>query len=231
MISGEVLKYLKGEHVVIYQNTDRPRNRQVCLTTPLIKSSGSVQLEIGAWAEAALPNKITDEWIYKANTKAPRSETRGRGIEGPSPRSCGLAVAIGRSNPAVDPLTTVRAKPSCSNLAQATLKIGRRCVAQCPRPLASLLSFRSWTKQSFIQIAAKRCFEPILTTRDRVATLFLWTLIINFPAIRGVWRSRMERPIQSGSVPMLTHTTFGAWCKNLMRLRYATQQYGSAWWW
>ena len=35
MISGEVLKYLKGEHVVIYQNRDQPRNRQVYLTTPL----------------------------------------------------------------------------------------------------------------------------------------------------------------------------------------------------
>jgi hypothetical protein len=28
---------------------------------PLIKSSGSVQLEFGALAEAALPGKITDE--------------------------------------------------------------------------------------------------------------------------------------------------------------------------
>ena len=69
---------------------------------------------------------------------------------GPSPCSCGLAVAIGRSNPAVDPRTTTRAKPSCSNLARATLEIGRRCVVQCPRPLASFLSFRSWSKQSLI---------------------------------------------------------------------------------
>jgi len=37
MISGEVLKYLKGEHVVIYQNRDQPRNRQVYLTTPRAK--------------------------------------------------------------------------------------------------------------------------------------------------------------------------------------------------
>ena len=35
MISGEVLKYLKGEHVVIHQNRDQPQNRQVCLTMPL----------------------------------------------------------------------------------------------------------------------------------------------------------------------------------------------------
>ena len=34
MISGEVLKYLKGEHVVIFQKRDGPLNRQVCLTTP-----------------------------------------------------------------------------------------------------------------------------------------------------------------------------------------------------
>ena len=40
-------------------------------------SSGTVQLGIGALVEMALPNKITPEWIYNANTKGPKSETRG----------------------------------------------------------------------------------------------------------------------------------------------------------
>ena len=45
------------------------------------------------------PNKITPEWIYKANTKAPWSETRGPGIGGPGPWARGSAVRIRWSNP------------------------------------------------------------------------------------------------------------------------------------
>jgi len=46
-----------------------------------------------------LPNKIIPKWIYQANTRGPRTETRGPMIGAPGPWSCGSTVAIRRSNP------------------------------------------------------------------------------------------------------------------------------------
>ena len=66
---------------------------------PLCKSSGTLQLEIEIWIEMVLPNKITPEWIYKANTKGPWSETRGPRIGGPGPKCCSSTAWIGHSNP------------------------------------------------------------------------------------------------------------------------------------
>ena len=55
------------------------------------------------------PNKITPEWIYKANTKGPWSETQGPMIG--SPRSCVPAAQLqrlGTVTPAVGPRATAQ---------------------------------------------------------------------------------------------------------------------------
>jgi len=70
----------------------------------------------------ALPNKTAPEWIYNANTKGPRSETRDPGIGGPSFISCGSIAWVGHSNPCRWP--AARAKRSNPNWAQATLNAG-----------------------------------------------------------------------------------------------------------
>ena len=69
-------------------------------TGKLIKHK-SEQLSRWAWQtrEMQLPNKIIAELIYNANTKGPRSETRGPAIGGSGPGSHRSKVAIGHSDP------------------------------------------------------------------------------------------------------------------------------------
>jgi len=69
-------------------------------TGKLIKHK-SEQLSRWAWQtrEMQLPNKTIAELIYNANTKGPRSETRGPAIGGSGPGSHRSKVAIGHSDP------------------------------------------------------------------------------------------------------------------------------------
>ncbi len=65
----------------------------------MARFSLSLVLEQGRRNKTKLPMNEFTRLILKP-------QDPGRVAEVPSPRSCGLAVAIGRSNPAVDPQTT-----------------------------------------------------------------------------------------------------------------------------
>ena len=66
---------------------------------PLRETSGSIELEIVSWVEMQLPNKITPEWIYKANTKGLMSKTRGPRIGRATGADCSWTIMVWYSNP------------------------------------------------------------------------------------------------------------------------------------